>query len=193
MKEPERERGEPAIFPQQRDDVVRRRDDDGRRDRRFGEAGREADDVERGEAQRERVRHRERGHDPEDVPEHRAKARQRLPARSLGHGRAPQDGRQEQREQKEEVIVPLPDVVDADADDREELSAPAHRVHVEVLAPVIAREGERARRPRGVEMHDPAVLRVSFEEELVVEVEAARLARARVRELEDDVGRRRSG
>src|SRR6185312_12484927 len=98
-----------TAFGDDGEEVVQCGDDDGGCDDRFGEAARQANDVEGGQREGDGVCQREGSDDLEDTQECGAGTRDGLPVAV-----APQQHRwQQQRDQEQQMVDPTPDVPDA--------------------------------------------------------------------------------
>ncbi len=106
MQEAEREGQLPPTTPRGAEEVLQGSNDDRGRDRRLNNAHRQANDRQNGEAQRQRVRHRERRDDLDDLEDGLAQRGNGVPLGPL----AAQDGRQEESEEKEDVVDARGDV-----------------------------------------------------------------------------------
>ena len=167
MNQPKAERHHPAFVTEHRAQIVQRHQQDGRGDDRLHEARGEPHHVQRGETQRDRMRHRERGHDLQHVEEGGAKPFHAAPLPAV----ATQHGGQQQREQEQDVIEPNPDVPDALADERPPLR-PAVRGHAQREGVLHMRvvEGHRLRARVVFQAQQPVHVRVDVEEHAGVDL-----------------------
>ncbi|MBF5043785.1 hypothetical protein IR215_15450 [Simulacricoccus sp. 17bor-14] len=136
------------------------------------------------------MRHGEGGDDLQHVPEHRAEARARRPALRV----PAQHAGQQQRDEEEQVVEPLPDVEGALAHHRRELArGPAVRERHVPRALARAEHHRRSHARLARDAREAAVLRVLGEEERVLQVQRVRWARAREREQAQDLRGRSHG
>jgi hypothetical protein len=129
----------------------------------------------RGQRQRDRVRHGERGDDAQHVPEGRPKRIHRLPAASARPATAADAHRRQQQRQQEQ------DVVEADPDVPHAFAQVVHELASRRLASASTKACCGACGPRmavrvrpGLQVEQAAVLRVEVGEQRVVQASAAR-------------------
>jgi hypothetical protein len=166
--------------------VVERGDHHRERDGRFHQPRRQADHLQRRQAERDRVGQREGRHHLHHFLERPREARRAFPSAGAPH----QHRRQQQRQQEQDVVVADPDVPDAIHQVLAQRVPAAGRLHGQVLLGRVGAEDQRLRRraARRDPLHQAAVRRIDVEEQRIAQLQAGVQAGAAGDEAEHGIG-----